>query len=150
MGFVFPIVLGNDLPQAQYIVLECLTTNANKIWIGYCLVNCGQPRQRSQLAVNRRIQWNQTPPNLADYDPDCMGNVFQVNPEENGVTKGSSGTKVKDGKETNPKSGGAGGSAQLFTPKQRTTTTTPPSSCQNGQGLGLMIHPWRNLLSYDI
>lgn len=29
-------------------------------------------RQRSQLQMNRRISWNQTPPNFDDYDPSCL------------------------------------------------------------------------------
>ena len=31
-----------------------------------------QFRHRSRLAMNRRVQWNQTPPNMNDYNPECL------------------------------------------------------------------------------
>ena len=31
-----------------------------------------QMRQRSQIEMNRRIQWNQSPPNVSDYSSECL------------------------------------------------------------------------------
>jgi hypothetical protein len=29
-------------------------------------------RQQSQIEMNRRIQWNQSPPNVSDYSSECL------------------------------------------------------------------------------
>ena len=48
-------------------------------------------RQRSQLAMNRRIQWSQSPPNLDDYSPECLqsgalGPLQQAPPDDTAAT----------------------------------------------------------------
>lgn len=49
-------------------------------------------RQQSKIEMNRKLKWNQQPPNLDDYAPECLekstGVPFQQAPVENEPVEG--------------------------------------------------------------
>ena len=89
-----------------------------------CCLNHWPLRQRSELQLNRKVRWDQHPPNMADYNPECLKNpasgTFAMGPPE--------------AEEPNP-SGKKRPSSQIEapTPKSIRTSRTSKSEAE-GQG----------------
>ena len=63
-------------------------TNTNKhiLYIWSLPLQFSSPRQRSQIQLNRRLRWDQNPPDMNDYAPECLkaptAGTFALSPPE--------------------------------------------------------------------
>ena len=60
-----------NIIQLTYNIIQ-LTYNIIQLTYNIIQLTCRHLRQKSRLEMNRRMRWNQTPPNLDDYHPDCL------------------------------------------------------------------------------
>ena len=72
-----------------------------------------QIRQRSQIEMNRRIQWSQAPPNVSDYGSECL-QATALGPFHQGEPVGEDGEVPKTKKRSVDSPGSNASTALMF------------------------------------